>query len=37
MINYVDRKNDKNSVFLYTLSTYVWCKKNKASFSRHGN
>jgi glutaredoxin len=29
MIKRVDGKNDKKSVFLYTLSTCVWCKKTK--------
>jgi glutaredoxin len=29
MIKHVDEKNDKKSVFLYTLSTCVWCKKTK--------
>ncbi|MDR1474176.1 MAG: glutaredoxin family protein [Endomicrobium sp.] len=29
MIKHVDGENDKKSVFLYTLSTCVWCKKTK--------
>jgi glutaredoxin len=29
MIKHVEGKIDKNSVFLYTLSTCVWCKKTK--------
>ncbi|MDR2399932.1 MAG: glutaredoxin family protein [Endomicrobium sp.] len=29
MIKHVDGENDKESVFLYTLSTCVWCKKTK--------
>jgi glutaredoxin len=29
MIKHIDGKNDKKSVFLYTLSTCVWCKKTK--------
>jgi glutaredoxin len=29
MIKHVDGGNDKKSMFLYTLSTCVWCKKTK--------
>ncbi|MDR2395226.1 MAG: glutaredoxin family protein [Endomicrobium sp.] len=29
MIKHVEGSNDKHSVFLYTLSTCVWCKKTK--------
>jgi glutaredoxin len=29
MIKHVNGENDKKSVFLYTLSTCVWCKKTK--------
>ncbi|MDR3307107.1 MAG: glutaredoxin family protein [Endomicrobium sp.] len=29
MIRRVDGKNGKKSVFLYTLSTCIWCKKTK--------
>ncbi|MDR0617897.1 MAG: glutaredoxin family protein [Endomicrobium sp.] len=29
MIKHVEGINDKHSVFLYTLSTCVWCKKTK--------
>ncbi len=29
MIKHVDGNTDKKSVFLYTLSTCVWCKKTK--------
>jgi glutaredoxin len=29
MIKHINGENDKKSVFLYTLSTCVWCKKTK--------
>lgn len=28
-VKHVDGSNDKHSVFLYALSTCVWCKKTK--------